>query len=125
MASALYVIARSTLEEPTFFAPLPTSSMSDNDQIESPAVRELDALVRHLVEELGSFRRRALTAEARLKELEAHEGGVASFELATRVAQLERENEQLQSRLESAGARAKQMLDRVRFLRQQTQGAER
>ena len=99
--------------------------MSDSDQIESAAVRELDVLVRHLAEELASFRRRALTAEARLKELEAHEGGPASFELATRVAQLERENEQLQSRLESAGTRAKQMLDRVRFLRQQTQGAER
>jgi hypothetical protein len=99
--------------------------MSDSDQIESPAVRELDVLVRHLAEELASFRRRALTAEARLKELESHEAGPASFELATRVAQLERENEQLQSRLESAGTRAKQMLDRVRFLRQQTQGAER
>ena len=99
--------------------------MSDKDQIENPAVRELDMLVRHLAEELSGFRRRALTAEARLKELEAHEGGPASFELATRVAQLERENEQLQSRLESAGTRARQMLDRVRFLRQQTQGAER
>jgi len=99
--------------------------MSDNDPIESTAVRELDTLVRHLAEELAGFRRRALTAEARLKELESHEGGPASFELATRVAQLERENQQLQGRLESAGTRAKQMLDRVRFLRQQTQGAER
>ena len=45
--------------------------MSDRDQIESPAVRELDVLVRHLAEELASFRRRALTAEARLKELSA------------------------------------------------------
>jgi len=99
--------------------------MSDNEQVENGAVRELGVLVRHLAEELASFRRRALMAESRLKELEAHEGGVASLELATRVAQLERENERLAARLESAGARAKLMLDRVRFLRQQAQGAER
>jgi len=99
--------------------------MSDNEQVESGAVRELDVLVRHLADELASFRRRALTAEARLKELEAHEGGVASLELANRVAELERENELLANRLEAAGTRAKQMLDRVRFLRQQAQGAER
>jgi hypothetical protein len=42
---------------------------------------------------------------------------------------LERENEKLQTKLETAGTRAKQMLDRVRFLRQQAQaqgnGADR
>ncbi len=99
--------------------------MSDNDQVESGAIRELETLVHHLADELASFRRRALTAEARLKEIEAHEGGVASFELAGRVADLERENESLTTRLDAAGTRAKQMLDRVRFLRQQAQGAER
>jgi hypothetical protein len=99
--------------------------MSDNEPAEHGAVRELDVLVRHLADELASFRRRALTAEARLKELEAHEGGVASLELATRVSQLERENARLAAKLDAAVARAKQMLDRVRFLRQQAQGAER
>ena len=99
--------------------------MSDNEQVESAAVHELDVLVRRLAEELAAFRRRALTAEAKLKELEAHDGGVASLELSARVTQLEKENERLQGRLETAGTRAKQMLDRVRFLRQQTQGAER
>jgi hypothetical protein len=99
--------------------------MSDNEAVENGAVRELDALVHHLADELANFRRRALTAEARLKELEAHEGGVASLELATRVSQLERENAGLSAKLDAAGARAKQMLDRVRFLRQQAQGAKR
>jgi hypothetical protein len=101
--------------------------MSDNEQVENPAVRELDVLVRHLADELASFRRRALTAEARIKEIESHEGGAVGVELASRVATLERENEELQTKLEAAGARAKQMLDRVRFLRQQAQvgGADR
>jgi len=125
MPSALYGIEKSKPAALTFSAPSPTSSMSDNEQAESGAVRELDVLVHHLADELASFRRRALTAEARLKELEAHEGGVASLELANRVAELERENESLTNRLEAAGTRAKQMLDRVRFLRQQAQGAER
>jgi hypothetical protein len=99
--------------------------MSDNVPVENAAVRELDALVRHLADELANFRRRALTAEARVKELESHEGGAVGFELASRVSRLEQENEQLQLKLEAAGTRAKQMLDRVRFLRQQAQGAER
>lgn len=88
-------------------------------------MRELDALVHHLADELAGFRRRALVAEARLKEVEASEGGAASLELAQRVAELERDNERLRERLEAATGRAKQMLERVRFLRQQAQGGER
>ena len=99
--------------------------MSDNEPAENAAIRELDVLVRHLADELGSFRRRALTAEARIKELESHEGGAVGFELSSRVARLEQENQQLEAKLEEASTRAKQMLDRVRFLRQQAQGAER
>ena len=101
--------------------------MSDNAQPEEPvssgkhAVKELEVLVRHLADELAGFRRRALVAEARLKEMEGHEGGSASLELVSRCAQLEQENERLQSRLETATSRAKQMLDRVKFLRQQAQ----
>jgi hypothetical protein len=96
--------------------------MSDNAQAESPAVQELGTLVRHLADELAAFRRRALLAEARLKELEAVEGGAATLDLSARVATLEQQNERLQGKLDKAGARAKQMLDRVRFLRQQAQG---
>jgi hypothetical protein len=99
--------------------------MSDNEQPDNAAVRELDVLVRHLADELANFRRRALTAEARIKELESHEGGAVGFELSSQVTRLEQENQQLEAKLEAAGTRAKQMLDRVRFLRQQAQGAER
>lgn len=99
--------------------------MSNNDQTDLEPIQELDALVRHLAEELASFRRRALLAEARLKEVEGHEHGGVSLELAARVADLERENTTLRTKLDAAGLGAKQMLDRVRFLRQQVQGGER
>jgi hypothetical protein len=98
--------------------------MSDNAPAETQgnlAVQELELLVRHLAEELAGFRRRALVAEARLKEMEAQEGGAASLELVSRCSHLEQENERLQSRLDAATTRARQMLDRVKFLRQQTQ----
>jgi len=99
--------------------------MSDNAQVELRSLRELETLVRHLADELAGFRRRALLAEARLKEIEGQEGGAVNLDLASRVAELERENEKLQGKLETAGLRAKAMLDRVRFLRQQSQGGER
>jgi prefoldin subunit 5 len=99
--------------------------MSDNASPESHAVAELDQLVRHLADELAAFRRRALTAESRLKDIESHDGGAVALDLSSRVTSLERENEKLQNRLEEATARAKQMLERVRFLRQQARGGER
>ena len=42
--------------------------------------------------------------------------------LADRVTQLEHENAALKGRLDSATARTKQMLERVRFIRLQAQG---
>lgn len=95
--------------------------MSDNAQADNHAVQELDTLVRHLAEELAAFRRRALTAESRLKEVESQEGGAMALDLSARLNQLEEENEKLRARLDDAAARTKQMLDRVRFLRQQAQ----
>ena len=95
--------------------------MSDNVQADSHAIHELDTLVRHLADELASFRRRALTAESRLKEVENQDGGVMALDLSARVNQLEEENEKLKTKLDEAAARTKQMLDRVRFLRQQAQ----
>jgi hypothetical protein len=105
--------------------------MSDSVRPEITAFRELELLVRHLGDELAGFRRRALTAEARLRELD-HQGEKAGRDpqrtLAARCAELERENVELKGRLEAATTRTKQMLERVRFIRQQTQataGAER
>ncbi|MEO8561256.1 MAG: hypothetical protein ABI601_04225 [bacterium] len=101
--------------------------MSDSVRPETIAFRELEQLVRHLGDELAGFRRRALLAESRLKELESEDSQpVAQRQaLSERVTLLEHDNAVLRGRLDSATARTKQMLDRVRFIRQQAQGAER
>jgi hypothetical protein len=95
--------------------------VSDSVRPEISAFAELDQLVKHLGDELASFRRRALQAEARLKTLEST--GVKGVVSPERVQYLERENAGLTSRLEAARARTQQMIDRVRFLRQQHDGA--
>ena len=95
--------------------------MSDSVRPEKAAFGELEQLVKHLGDELASFRRRALQAEARLKSLEST--GVKGVVSPERVQFLERENAGLTTRLEAARARTQQMIDRVRFLKQQHDGA--
>jgi len=63
----------------------------------------------------------ALQAEARLKSLETT--GVKGVVSPERVQFLERENAGLTKRLATARDRTQQMIDRVRFLRQQHDGA--
>jgi len=99
--------------------------MSNSERPETQAFRELEALVRSLGDELAGFRRRALVAEARLGELDQGEKPEASPRLRDRVVELEQENAALKGRLESATARTRSMLERVHFLRQQTQGGGR
>jgi hypothetical protein len=106
--------------------------MSDSVRPEITAFRELELLVHHLADELAGFRRRALLAEARVRQLEGQDaakpGKQHQRELADRCTQLEHENAALKGRLDAATARTRQMLDRVRFIRQQTQsgtGGER
>ncbi|HUQ48589.1 MAG TPA: hypothetical protein VM053_10130 [Gemmatimonadaceae bacterium] len=82
---------------------------------------ELQQLVRHLGDELTSFRRRALQAEARMKAVEG--SGGSTKVTPERIERLERENAELRKRLEAARTRTRQVLDRVRFLRQQHEGA--
>ena len=95
--------------------------MSDSVRPETAAFAELEQLVKHLGDELASFRRRALQAEARIKGLEST--GVKGVVSPERVQFLEKENAGLASRLDAARARTQQMIDRVRFLRQQHDGA--
>ena len=95
--------------------------MSDSVRPDRAAFAELEQLVKHLGDELASFRRRALQAEARIKSLEST--GVKGVVSPERVQFLERENAGLASRLDAARARTQQMIDRVRFLRQQHDGA--
>ena len=95
--------------------------MSDSVRPEIAAFAELEQLVKHLGDELASFRRRALQAEARLKTLEST--GVKGVVSPERMQFLERENAGLNTRLDAARTRTQQMIDRVRFLRQQHDGA--
>jgi hypothetical protein len=98
--------------------------VSDSERADLVAFRELEHLVHNLSEELGGFRRRALQAESRLRDVEG--AGAPSATTLDRLAELDRENADLRARLKTASDRARQMLDRVRFVRQQHQkGAER
>ena len=100
--------------------------MSDSVRPETVAFRELETLVRHLGDELAGFRRRALLAEARLRELEGSEAQPVmerQRKLSDRCTQLEHENAALKGRLAAATARARQLLDRVHFIRQQAQAS--
>ena len=94
---------------------------SDSERPDTAAFEELQRLVSHLGEELASFRRRALQAEARMKAVDGTAGGPKLT--PERVERLELENAELRKRLETARARTRQVLDRVRFLRQQHEGA--
>ena len=96
---------------------------SDNERPDEEALAELQVLVRHLGDELAAFRRRALQAEARVKAIDAS-GGSARV-TPERLEKLERENAELRNRLELARGRTRQVLDRVRFLRQQHEGVTR
>jgi hypothetical protein len=94
--------------------------VSDNERHERVAFRELEVLIRHLGDELASFRRRALQAETQLRAVEARGSVIADV---TRLEALEADNAELRGRLEVAAGRAQSMLDRVRFLRQQQEQA--
>jgi hypothetical protein len=92
--------------------------VSDHERPDQHPVRQLEQLVRHLGEELATFRRRALQAETRLK---AYDSSTRTGDLFAeqRAAQLERENSELKARLDFAVSRTRGMLEQVRFLRQQ------
>ena len=95
----------------------------DSERPDIAAFEELQQLVKHLGEELATFRRRAQQAEARVKAIDATPG--AAKMNPERVDRLEKENADLKRRLEAARTRTRQVLDRVRFLRQQHEGATR
>lgn len=109
--------------------------MSGSVRPERAAFAELERLVRNLGEELAFFRRRALEAERRLRELSPEsvpQGGAppptapatrTTEQLRARLDDLERENQDLRARLDEAAARTRQMAERVKFLRQQEEGA--
>ena len=81
----------------------------------------MEQLIHALAEEMATWRRRAHEAESRVRALSTE----APAAKAPR-GDLERENDDLRRRLEAAQQRTNQLLERLRFLRQQhEQGAER
>jgi hypothetical protein len=100
--------------------------MSASERPDLAAFKELETLVRNLGEELAMFRRRAIAAEALVKEPRTGEGRVTKGESrsAGSDSELAAENELLRARLGRTEERVRQMMERVRFLRQQlSQGA--
>lgn len=95
--------------------------MSDHVHPENPQFAQLSRLVRRLGEELAGYRKRALTAEARLKTVEEDAARIAGTS-PQRVLELERENAELTRRLAVARTRTEKMLMRVQFLKQQRDG---
>ena len=89
--------------------------MSASERAEVRAFRELETLVRHLGEELAVFRRRAIDAEGKAKN--------AGAKSAKHSAPTDSDSD-LKKRAHQAEQRVRQMLDRVRFLRQQLQSTQ-
>ena len=95
--------------------------MSDRESLpESHPLPQLAQLVRHLGEELASFRKRALLAEATLRGYESSSRTGDLF-APQRVEELEKENVDLKARLEFATNQSKAILAQIRFLRQQSE----
>ena len=82
--------------------------MSAKERPEVAAFRELETLVRSLGEELAVWRRRAVQAEEKLNQPAGRGKGGADSETAA-----------LKTRLHRAEERVRQMMESVRFLRQQ------
>ncbi len=99
---------------------------SDNVRPEIAAFRELEVVVRRAARDLAASRRGHEVGTFEEAVVEGDGPDLRAFDLELRLANLERENAALRDRLAAASARARQMLERVHFLRQQTQvGGER
>jgi hypothetical protein len=96
--------------------------VSDSAGPEFASFHELAQLVHSLGEELAGFRKRALTAEGRLKALESANGPTDLFS-HERLAVVEQENADLKRRLAAATERTNQVVAQLRFLRQQHERA--
>ena len=97
--------------------------MSDSERPDLAAYRELEQLIRALGDEMAAWRRRAHEAEAKLKEVAP--GALKNLRTGPGIEALEKENVELKHRVDAAKKRTKQLLDKMRFLRQQHEGAER
>jgi hypothetical protein len=90
--------------------------VSDSERPDLVAFQELEQLIHSLADEMAGWRRRAHEAEARLKSAPP---AAPTTPGRANAAALEKENRELRERLDAAKARTKQLLEKLRFLRQQ------
>jgi uncharacterized protein involved in exopolysaccharide biosynthesis len=83
---------------------------------------ELERAIGHLTEELATWRRRALRAEAHRTDLGASHDVVGSRE---RIVELEGQNAEMVTRLAAARERVEHLLGRLQFLEDQLSVEER
>jgi len=100
----------------------------DGERVDGRVLDQLETVLRHVADELASWRARALKAEAELKEsgIRGSGGGAGGgaaakpdAETRGRVADLEQENRTLRQRVEGARTRVHDLLSRLTFLEEQ------
>ncbi len=93
--------------------------MSSYERPDRAALAALEPLVARLEDELGSWRRRSLKAEAEVQELRTQTGVVSGpdlIELRARLETLTAENGLLRQRMATAREQVDQLRTRLRFL---------
>jgi hypothetical protein len=95
---------------------------SNADSPEYRALAELERAVGHLMEELATWRRRALRAEAHRTDLGSGHDVVGSRE---RIVELAGQNAELTARLAAGRERVEHLLGRLQFLEDQLSVEER
>ena len=100
----------------------------DGERADSRALDQLEAIIRHVADELASWHARALKTEAEVKE-HGRAPQRSDPETRSRLADLEQENKQLRNRVEAARTHVGELLSRLTFLedqaREQANGASR
>ncbi len=94
----------------------------DGERADAQVVDQLETILRHVADELATWRARALKAESELKESGARGGGASAKpdpETRGRVLDLEQENKTLRQRVEAARLRVHDLLSRLTFLEEQ------
>ncbi len=87
------------------------------------ALRELEQLVHTLGDEMASFRKRAQSAEMRIKSIETSAQAGDDLFGEQRLHVLEEENTVIRARTQHAIERIRVLLAQLRFLRQQREAA--
>ena len=86
----------------------------DGERVDSAVLDQLETILRHVQEELASWRARALKAETELKEHAGPARGSGPLRHDT-----EQENKYLKQRVEAARVRVGELLNRLTFLEDQ------